>query len=59
MLLLPLFNLLQLKGHEDYCVMVEREKVCTLSITKLCFDSDGVDMNYLPRKEIEKLIINE
>lgn len=56
---LPLFNLLQVKGHEDYSVMVKRPKICTLSITKVCFDSDRVDIEYLPREEIEKLIVND
>ena len=56
---LPVFNLLQVKGYEDYSVMVEREKVCTLSVTKLCFDSEGVAMTYLPRGEIKGLIVNE
>ncbi|MBL6664317.1 MAG: NRDE family protein [Rickettsiales bacterium] len=56
---LPLFNVLQVKGCEDYSVMVERPSVCTLSITKLCFNSERVDIEYLPREEIIELIVND
>jgi len=55
----PKFNLLQVKGHEHYCVMVERQKVCTLSITKFCFESGKVDIKYLSREEIENIIVSE
>ena len=56
---LPKFNLLQVKGHEDFSVMVEREKVFTISITKVSFVERKVDIQYLPRAEIEKLIVND
>lgn len=56
---LPKFNVTQIKDRQDYSVMVEREKVQTLSIVKVCLDKEEVDMQYLPRSEIEKLIISQ
>jgi len=56
---LPKINLLQVKGYEDYSVMVERKNVFTISITKVRFDEGQVDMQYLPRSKIEKIIVND
>ena len=56
---LPKFNLLQVVGKEDYSVMVKRSKVSTLSVTKILFGNETLDMQYLALNDIKNLIVNE
>lgn len=55
---IPTFNLKQMKGFEEYSVMVLRDKVCTLSLTKITLSKNKAQMHYLSGNEIQNLIIN-
>lgn len=49
---IPTYNLFQEKEKEDYGVFVERDKVCSLSITQITLEKDDSTIAYFDRTTI-------